>query len=187
MVRAHPTVPALPRPSSKPSKRSRPVFVYGRIRPSAKSLAGLEFACPETVGRADLEAISQGWAEDPEVTRELLRPWFDAARTAVAAVPSVIVPFASNFLINPRHPDAARIRDVHAARHPHDHRLFASALRSRAVARNARRPSSRSPRLAKPGGITQYRPATRRWGNQCRRSAWGVFDWPRSPGSRWRR
>jgi RES domain-containing protein len=39
-------------------------------------------------------------------------------------VPSAIMPFATNYLINPMHTDAARIRVAHAARYPHDQRLF---------------------------------------------------------------
>jgi RES domain-containing protein len=42
----------------------------------------------------------------------------------VVAVPSAIMPFAKNYLINPRHKDAARISVVQAARYPHDRRLF---------------------------------------------------------------
>lgn len=78
----------------------------------------------ETVGLTDIERISQDWADDPRVTRGLLRPWFDEARTAVVSVPSVIVPFAQNYVVNPRHQDAARIRVWHVARYPHDLRLF---------------------------------------------------------------
>jgi RES domain-containing protein len=78
----------------------------------------------ETLSVSDLEAVSQGWADDPTATRGLLRPWFDQARTAVVSVPSAIVPFTHNYVINPRHNDAARIRVSHVARYPHDLRLF---------------------------------------------------------------
>lgn len=78
----------------------------------------------ETVNRTDIEKISQDWADDPKVTRSLLRPWFDAARTAMVSVPSAIMPFAQNYIINPKHKDAARIRVPHVARYPHDPRLF---------------------------------------------------------------
>jgi RES domain-containing protein len=77
-----------------------------------------------TVSLTDIEGISRDWADDPRVTRGLLRPWFNEARTAMVSVPSVIVPFAQNYLINPRHKDAARIRVAHLARYPHDLRLF---------------------------------------------------------------
>lgn len=78
----------------------------------------------EMVGLTDIEKISRDWADDPRVTRYVLRPWFEEARTAMVSVPSVIVPFAQNYIINPRHRDAARIRVSHVARYPHDLRLF---------------------------------------------------------------
>ncbi|MCP3403043.1 RES family NAD+ phosphorylase [Bradyrhizobium sp. CCGB20] len=77
-----------------------------------------------TVGLTDIEKISPDWVDDPRVTRGLLRPWFVDARTAMVSVPSVIVPFSQNYIINPRHKDAARIRVSHVARYPHDQRLF---------------------------------------------------------------
>jgi RES domain-containing protein len=78
----------------------------------------------ETVSVNDIEKVAQDWASAPKVTRGVLRPWFDAARTAMVSVPSVIVPFAQNYLINPRHKDATRIRVAHVARYPHEPRLF---------------------------------------------------------------
>lgn len=78
----------------------------------------------ETVSLTDVEQASKDWADDPRVTRGLLRNWFDQARTAVVSVPSVIVPFAQNYLINPRHKDVSRIRVSHVGRYPHDPRLF---------------------------------------------------------------
>ena len=36
--------------------------------------------------------------------------WLRRARTAVLEVPSVIVPSERNYLLNPRHPDFARLR-----------------------------------------------------------------------------
>jgi RES domain-containing protein len=77
-----------------------------------------------TVSLTDIEGISRDWADDPRVTRGLLRPWFNEARTAMVSVPSVIVPFAQNYIINPRHKDAGRLRVAHVARYPHDPRLF---------------------------------------------------------------
>lgn len=95
--------------------------------PTSYQLLGIDVpddVTVETVSLTDLESISQDWASDPRVTRGVLRPWFDEVRTAMASVPSVIVPSAQNYLINPRHKDAARIRVSHVARYPHDPRLF---------------------------------------------------------------
>lgn len=78
----------------------------------------------EMVSQTDIEKMSKDWADDPRVTRSLLRPWFNEARTAIVSVPSVVMPFAQNYIINPRHQDAARIRVSHVARYPYDLRLF---------------------------------------------------------------
>lgn len=52
-----------------------------------------------------------GWSATPEgrVSLDLGDAWLTAAEAALLAVPSVIVPEESNLLINPRHPQAARI------------------------------------------------------------------------------
>ena len=78
----------------------------------------------ESVTIASMEKVSQDWKDDPKITRGILLTWFKEVRTAVVVVPSAIMPFARNYLINPRHTDAARISVVQAARYPHDRRLF---------------------------------------------------------------
>lgn len=95
--------------------------------PTSYQLLGIDVPdklAVEKVSLSDIERVSPKWAGDPRVTRDVLRPWFDEVRTAVVSVPSVIVPFAQNYLINPRHVDAARIRVSHVGRYPHDERLF---------------------------------------------------------------
>jgi len=65
--------------------------------PTTYQLLGIDVpddVAVETVSLTDIERMSQDWADDPRVTRGLLRPWFDEARTAMVSVPSVIVPFA---------------------------------------------------------------------------------------------
>lgn len=58
----------------------------------------------------------------------LTSDWGDAFlradATALARVPSVIAPEGWNWLLNPLHPDAARLRIVRAERWPWDARLF---------------------------------------------------------------
>jgi len=78
----------------------------------------------ERIPVATIEKMARDWRDDRKITRQLLLPWFEEVRTAVMAVPSVIMPFATNYLINPLHTDAARISVSHAARYPHDQRLF---------------------------------------------------------------
>ncbi|MEN9674247.1 MAG: hypothetical protein RIS76_143 [Verrucomicrobiota bacterium] len=46
----------------------------------------------------------------PPSTRSLGQAWVREARTAVLAVPSVIIPGEHNYLLNPAHPDFVEIR-----------------------------------------------------------------------------
>lgn len=49
--------------------------------------------------------------------------WIQAGTSLLARVPSVIVPEEMNVLINPAHPDAARLQAVKRRRWPYDARL----------------------------------------------------------------
>ena len=50
--------------------------------------------------------------------------WLKAAKSGMLLVPSVLVPSEANLLINPEHPDAARIRVVTRTPFTLDPRLF---------------------------------------------------------------
>lgn len=81
----------------------------------------------ESISVAALEKASPGWKSDAMVSRGLLMSWFKEQRTAVVSVPSAIVPFGTNYLINPLHRDSARLKVLHAERYPYDPRLFGRA------------------------------------------------------------
>jgi RES domain-containing protein len=65
----------------------------------------------EELSEAELARITD-WHHMPPETRRLTRAWFGERRTALLRVPSAIVPAAHNYLLNPLHPDAARIAVV---------------------------------------------------------------------------
>lgn len=69
------------------------------------------------------EHLSPVWIENLTVTRRLGDEWLKSAASALLRVPSAIVPSATNWLLNPRHPDAASIRVVDLVRVPFDPRL----------------------------------------------------------------
>ncbi|MBV9306867.1 MAG: RES family NAD+ phosphorylase, partial [Acidobacteriaceae bacterium] len=50
--------------------------------------------------------------------------WIKANATALLRVPSVITPETWNWLLNPRHQDAARVRIIVSTTHSYDLRLF---------------------------------------------------------------
>lgn len=61
---------------------------------------------------AELDASASDWRSDPEMTRALADDFFNAGRHALIRVPSALVPEAYNVILNPAHPDAARLRVV---------------------------------------------------------------------------
>jgi RES domain-containing protein len=58
-----------------------------------------------------VEELSRDWRRTPAPTAlaEHGTAWLAAARTAVLAVPSAVVPVETNYLLNPLHPDFPRI------------------------------------------------------------------------------
>lgn len=50
--------------------------------------------------------------------------WLRTGRTALARVPSAVAPQAYNYLLNPAHPEAAKVRILSHARYEWDVRLF---------------------------------------------------------------
>jgi RES domain-containing protein len=64
------------------------------------------------------------WKRLPGVSRSLGDEWLRSKRTALARVPSAIMPNTWNFLLNPDHAEAAEIRIIEIARAEYDPRLF---------------------------------------------------------------
>ena len=70
-----------------------------------------------------------GWMELPE-SRAFGSRWVDEARTAVLAVPSIVVHHMElNFVLNPAHPEFGRIKHGTARAFAFDRRFFAGAGR----------------------------------------------------------
>jgi len=86
----------------------------------------LEIEAPDstTVQTLEPRSIDREWATNPDVTRHEGDNWLHSGRTALLRVPSVIVPATWNVLINPRHPDSARIRVSRRHAHAMDPRLL---------------------------------------------------------------
>lgn len=61
--------------------------------------------------------LPPNWADHPasSSTRDLCARWVAEARFPVLAVPSVVIPLETNYVLNPRHPDFGKIR-IGAAR-----------------------------------------------------------------------
>ena len=81
-------------------------------------------------------------APAPAVLAERGTAWLTAARTAVLAVPSAVIPSELNYILNPRHPDFRRIVLHRAERTDLDPRLRRArrALDAWRPSRGRRRP-----------------------------------------------
>jgi RES domain-containing protein len=71
-----------------------------------------------------LEELATGWRDQPELTREIGDRWLREEQTALLRVPSAIVPFSSNWLVNPAHADTAIARIEEVFQVPVDSRLI---------------------------------------------------------------
>ncbi len=84
----------------------------------------IEAPDPAVVETVDSNALGQAWQADLETTRGAGDEWLRSGRKAMLRVPSVIVPATWNILINPEHPDSAKIRIVRVHAQGVDGRLL---------------------------------------------------------------
>ena len=75
------------------------------------------------VPTVDAGTLGPDWVIDRTVTQSVGNEWLAAHRSALLSVPSAVVPHTSNLLLNPAHPDAARVRLVGVSEHTLDARL----------------------------------------------------------------
>jgi RES domain-containing protein len=52
----------------------------------------------------------EAWMSDMRLTRRLGDEWLASQRSALARVPSALLPHTNNYLLNPLHPDAKRVK-----------------------------------------------------------------------------
>jgi RES domain-containing protein len=69
--------------------------------------------------------LPDSWREQTALTRARGDNWLRVRTAALLRVPSAIVPEATNYLLNPAHPDAARLAIGSAVRARFDPRLVA--------------------------------------------------------------
>jgi RES domain-containing protein len=64
------------------------------------------------------------WKDDERITQAIGDEWLRSGRTALAQVPSAIMPDTRNYLLNPEHADASRIRIAGITKVGFDSRLI---------------------------------------------------------------
>jgi RES domain-containing protein len=95
------------------------------LLPNDLQLAHFEFSEPVLEAKADeFGRLSADWTQDGDHTRLIGSRWRLVGSSCLLAVPSAIAPEESNFVLNPEHPDAKRLRLVRKRRFAFDPRLI---------------------------------------------------------------
>ena len=85
----------------------------------------LEIAVPDELAAKPLSAVLPvDWKEREGFTQHIGDRWIASMDTAITRVPSAIMPRTWNYLLNPRHPDAAKVQIVEVIKERFDNRLF---------------------------------------------------------------
>jgi len=71
-----------------------------------------------------LNVSATWWQANPGVTQRIGDAWLESATAVLARVPSAIMPYTWNYLLNPLHADSAKARVVQASEHLYDPRLL---------------------------------------------------------------
>jgi RES domain-containing protein len=92
--------------------------------PTHYQLLGVDAPEDVTIGAIEESALPADWRQQVHLTRACGDEWLRAGATALLRVPSGIVPASANYLLNPAHPDTARISVASAVRAAFDPRLM---------------------------------------------------------------
>jgi RES domain-containing protein len=91
--------------------------------PPAFTLLEVKFPDGVRVVDLDIRELPRDWTEHAPLTRVLGSQWLKSGASALARVPSALIPATWNVLLNPLHPEAKRARILAAHEYPFDPRL----------------------------------------------------------------
>ncbi len=95
------------------------------LLPDDLRLGRFEFSTPAAMTDVkDLTVLSNDWTRHELATRRIGADWLRDQYSCLLAVPSAILPEESNFVFNPRHADAQRLRLVYERPFAFDARLL---------------------------------------------------------------
>jgi RES domain-containing protein len=88
------------------------VIAHGAMLPADMIVVQARIPNSPTIQTVEEADLPPNWSSPvpSKKTRDLGTNWVRSGVTAVLSVPSVIVPSERNYLLNPAHPDFARIR-----------------------------------------------------------------------------
>ena len=109
--------------SDHPSTAMLEVLVHLDPEDLPETYQLLEIDIPDDI-EVHSPTLPEDWRDLPETPRDVWHRIITANRAAVVAVPSVIMPFARNILLNPEHQDHSRITVMSSTRHLLDARFL---------------------------------------------------------------
>jgi RES domain-containing protein len=92
--------------------------------PSSYQLIAIDLPDDAAFAVVEPSQLPPDWRDQIQHTRQFGDAWLDENRVPLLRVPSAIIPFATNWLFNPAHREAASARIVEATHVPFDRRLF---------------------------------------------------------------
>jgi RES domain-containing protein len=98
--------------------------------PGTYRLLRIEVSDEVAVAQIEEAVMPQDWRADGSWTRAAGSEWLDAGNTALLKVPSAVMPFAYNYVLNPAHADAARITIGQVVDVRHDPRIMRLLVQS---------------------------------------------------------
>ncbi|MGA2740128.1 MAG: RES family NAD+ phosphorylase [Bryobacteraceae bacterium] len=94
------------------------------LLPDDLRLALFEFPEPVQETKVEFATLPANWNKDENATRSIGGRWRQRLSSCLLAVPSAILPEESNFVLNPEHPEAKRLRLVRERPFTFDPRLI---------------------------------------------------------------
>ena len=114
--------------AENPSSALLEVFVHLETdedhRPDSYQLLKIETEDGLAFETVALASLSLEWMANELETQSRGDEWLSGKRTPLLRVPSAITPETWNWVLNPRHPDAGKIRIIQVETHLYDARLF---------------------------------------------------------------
>ena len=93
-------------------------------RPDRYRLLKVEIRDGTPFEEIEAGSLSSTWRNEEQQTQARGDTWVKNGKTALLRVPSALAPETWNWLLNPRHKDAADVRIIAAATYPYDPRFF---------------------------------------------------------------
>ena len=92
--------------------------------PDTYRLLRVEVSDEVVIAQIQEDAMPDEWRTDPMWTQAAGTEWLDSGSTALLKVPSAVMPFAFNYLLNPSHEDIAKINIAQVVDVRHDPRIM---------------------------------------------------------------